>query len=212
MWTIVVGCWHRGEGRSLEEGTLIEAARRGNIAVYEGLVLRYQDLAWRTAYLIVGDAAEAEDATQEVFMRAFDALTRFRPGAPFRPWLLRIVVNEARNRRRASTRRRALAVRATARYPGEEVTVLSPEATALAAERRTILLQALDMLREEDRLIIAYRYFFDLFEAEIADALACPGGTVKSRLARALKRLRAMLVADDSTDLLDVGWRGAWHG
>jgi len=88
-------------------------------------VLRYQDLAWRTAYLIVGDAAEAEDATQEVFMRAFDALTRFRPGAPFRPWLLRIVVNEARNRRRASTRRRALAVRATARYPGEEVTVLS---------------------------------------------------------------------------------------
>ena len=81
---------------------LIERACHGDIGAYEELVRQHQDLAYRTAYLITGGAAEAEDAAQEAFVKAYYALGRFRAGAPFRPWLLRIVVNEARNRRKAA--------------------------------------------------------------------------------------------------------------
>ena len=113
-------------------------------------------------------------------------------GASFRPWLLRIVANETRNRRTAARRRADLLSRASEHLP---VTVVgpSPEAAALATERRSILLSALGELREQDRLVIAYRFFFDLSEAEMAEALDCARGTVKSRLSRALERLRQRL-------------------
>src|SRR4051812_49951717 len=75
------------------------------------LVERYQTIAFRTAWLVCGDAAEAEDAAQEAFLKAHAALPRFRSGAPWRPWLLRIVANEARNRRRSAGRRTHLAGR-----------------------------------------------------------------------------------------------------
>ena len=155
---------------------------------------RYQEVAFRTAYLITGVAAEAEDAAQEAFVKAYYALPRFRAGAPFRPWLLQIVANEARNRRKAAGRRAALTLRAAAERPVADPAP-SPEAAALAAEQRDALLQALNGLREEDRLIVAYRYFFDLSEAEMAAALGCARGTVKSRLSRALGRLREGLTA-----------------
>jgi len=177
------------EGRPLEENALAERARRGDIDAFEDLVRRYQQVAFRTAYLISGDAAEAEDAAQEGFVKAYRALDRFRPGAPFRPWLLQIVANEARNRRKAAARRRDLAARASLVRPSGDAAP-SPEAAALAAEQQQALLRALDALREEDRLVIACRYFLDLSEAEMAAVLGCPRGTVKSRLSRALARLR----------------------
>ena len=158
---------------------------------YEELVRRYQDVAVRTARLIA-PAVDADDAAQEAFVKAWIALPRFRPGAPFRPWLLRIVSNEARNRRRSAGRREGLAIRATADRPSDDAAP-SPEAAALLAERRAILLAALNGLRDEDREIIAARYFLDLSEAESADILGLPRGTVKSRLSRALARLRAGL-------------------
>ena len=65
----------------------------------------HQEVAFRSAYLITGDASETEDASQEAFVKAYRALRRFRPDAPFRPWLLTIVANEARNRRKAASRR-----------------------------------------------------------------------------------------------------------
>jgi len=182
---------------SSEETALVERARAGDTSAYEGLVRRYQDLAVRTAYLITGGADAAEDAAQDAFVKAYYALARFHSGAAFRPWLLRIVANEARNRHKADGRRAALALRATQDQGGPQPAP-SPEAAALAAERRDALLRALDGLREEDRLVIAYRYFFALSEAETADALDCPRGTVKSRLSRALARLRERL--DDSAD------------
>ena len=175
-----------------EESELIERARRADPAAYEGLVTRYQSLAFRTAYLITGDAAEAEDAAQSAFIKAYFALPRFRTGAPFRPWLLRIVANEARNRRTARTRHPTLALSAAEDRPSDE-TARSPEAAALAAEQRAALLDALNALREEDRTVIAFRYFLDLNEAEMAEALGCARGTVKSRLSRALRRARALL-------------------
>lgn len=177
------------EGRPLEDTDLIERARRGDVGAYEGLVRRYQEMAFRVAYLTTADAAEAEDACQEAFVKAYLALDRFKPGAPFRPWLLRIVANEARNRRKAAGRRANLAVRAAASRPSGDAAP-SPEAAALAAEQQSLLLDALNQLHEDDRLVIAYRYFLDLSEAEMAEALGCPRGTVKSRLSRALARLR----------------------
>jgi len=180
------------EGRPLEDGELVERAQRGDLSAYEQLVLRHQELAFRTAYL-VGAGADAEDAVQEAFWKAYQALGRFRPGAPFRPWLLRIVANEAHNRRVAAGRRAGLVLRAGSDRPSGNAAP-SPEAAVLDQELRKALLRALGELRDEERLAVAYRYFFDLSEAEMAEALGCARGTVKSRLSRALARLRNCLV------------------
>ncbi|HEX2171644.1 MAG TPA: sigma-70 family RNA polymerase sigma factor [Dehalococcoidia bacterium] len=180
------------EDQPLEDAELVERAQSGDIEAYEELVRRYQELAFRTAYLITRNAADAEDVAQEGFIKAHFALGRFRPGAPFRPWLLRIVANEARNRRKSAGRRAGLALKAAGAGASGEMTP-SPEDIALAQEQRRTLLEAVNRLREEERLAIAYRYFLNLSEAELAEALGCPRGTVKSRLSRALGRLRTVL-------------------
>ena len=151
-----------------------------------------QGIAFRTAYLIAGNAADAEDATQEGFVKAFYALSRFRPGAPFRPWVLQIVANEARNRRRSAGRRAALVMRTAADAPSGEAAP-SPEAALISSEEQTALLAAVNDLREEDRLVISCRYFLELSEEETSNVLGWKRGTVKSRLSRALERLRAQM-------------------
>ncbi len=162
---------------------------------YEVLVRRYQDVAVRTAHLFAPDG-DAEDAVQEAFFNAYAALDRFRRDAPFRPWLLRIVANEARNRRRSSGRRVRLALRASEdRRPDDAAP--SPESAVLADEQRAWLLAGVNALRDEDRDVIGTRYFLDLSEAEAAATLGLPRGTVKSRLSRALTRLRAQLAVID---------------
>lgn len=174
--------------RPLDDEELIERARGGDVGAYEELVRRYQDVALRTAYVVAG-AGEAEDAAQEAFVKAYRALGRFRRGASFRPWLLRIVANEARNRLRSAGRRQALALRAARdRSSGEAAP--APEAAVLLEEERRVLLDALNGVTEDDRVVIAYRYFLGLSEREMAEALRVPPGTVKSRLSRALDRLR----------------------
>src|SRR5689334_24108699 len=94
-----------------EEARLVARAKDGDQQAYAQLLSRHQALAFRAAYLVAGSAAEAEDATQEACVKAWLALRRFRTGAPFRPWLVRIAVNEARNRRRGAGRRANLALR-----------------------------------------------------------------------------------------------------
>jgi len=171
------------------EETLVERARRGDPGAFEALVVSYQSLAFRTAFLITGDAADAEEAAQDAFVKAHRTLGRFRSGRPFRPWLLTIVANEARNRRRSRGRRTALALRAAdPRTPGED-----PETAALASERRERLLTAVEGLRDDDREVLACRYFLELSEEETAAALGIARGTVKSRTHRALERLQEEL-------------------
>ena len=179
------------EDTELEDAALIGRACAGEVMAYEELVRRYQDVAVRTAHVIAPDG-DAEDAVQEAFVKAHAALSRFRAGAPFRPWLLRIVANEARNRRRSAGRRVGLALRAAEdRRPGDAAP--SPESAVLADETRATLLSAVNGLRAEDREIIAARYFLDLSEAETSEVLGLPRGTAKSRLSRALGRLRERL-------------------
>jgi RNA polymerase sigma-70 factor (ECF subfamily) len=177
------------------DDALVERACRGDAGAYGRLVERYQDLAFRTAWIIVGDSTEAQDAAQEAFIKAYYALARFRPGEPFRPWLLQIVANQARNQRRAGGRRSALTLRAMALERPSGDAAPSPEASALLEEQRQTLLKAVGSLREEDRLVVACRYFLELSEVEMAAALGCARGTVKSRLSRALGRLRKALAA-----------------
>jgi RNA polymerase sigma-70 factor (ECF subfamily) len=187
------------EGRPTEDAQLVERARHGDENAYAELVTRYQALAARTAYVITGSDADAEEAAQEGFVKAYYALDRFHAGAPFRPWLLRIVANEAINRRKAAGRRPTVELSVALDRPSPD-TALSPEGAALASERRETVLAALRRMGEEDRLVIAYRYFFDLSEAEMAEALGVARGTVKSRLSRALARLRQLIGAMPEDD------------
>ena len=176
-------------GRPLEESELVERARRGDERAYQEIVHAYQGIAFRTAYLVARNAADAEDAAQEAFVKAYRALGRFRRGAPFRPWLLQIVANEARNRRRSAGRREALVLRAATSEPSGEAAP-SPETALLATEQRQELLAAMETLPQDQRDTIACRYFLDLSEEETAQVLGVRRGTVKSRTARALERLR----------------------
>lgn len=175
--------------RPLDETNLIERIKRGDADAFEALVHAYQGIAFRTAYVITGSSADAEEAAQDGFVKAYRAIGRFRTGEPFRPWLLRIVANEARNRRRSAGRRALLALRAAGEQ-GSGDAVPSPEESALAGERGADLLAAVNELPEDQRLAVACRYFLDLSEAETAAALGVRPGTVKSRLSRALERLR----------------------
>lgn len=186
------------EGRPPVEAELVEQARDGDVAAFESLVRAHQDVAFRTAWACSGGADDAEDAAQEAFVKAFRALPRFRPGSPFRPWLLTIVANEARNRRRAAGRRTAVALRlAEDHRPGG--TARSPEAVVLAGEQRRALLAGLERLADPDREVITLRYLLDLSESETAAALDIPAGTVKSRLSRALGRLRERMTQTEAT-------------
>jgi RNA polymerase sigma factor (sigma-70 family) len=178
--------------RPLDEAELVERARRGDLEAWETLVRTYQGIAFRTAYVLAGNAADAEEAAQDGFVKAHRALGRFRRGAALKPWLLRIVANEARNRRRSGRRQDDLALRVAEVRPSGDAAP-SPEAAALADERRRLLLAAVGRLGEADRQVIACRYFLELSEAEMAGALGCRPGTVKSRLSRALARLRAAM-------------------
>jgi RNA polymerase sigma-70 factor (ECF subfamily) len=172
-----------------DDAALAERARSGDERAFEELVRMHQSIAFRTAYVLTRSAADAEEAAQTAFVKAWAALPRFRRGAPFRPWLLRIVANEAHNRRRSSGRRDALELRAAAADPSAGVAP-SPEEAALASERREELLAALERLDERDRDVLTCRYLLELSEDETAEVLGVRRGTVKSRTARALERLR----------------------
>jgi RNA polymerase sigma-70 factor (ECF subfamily) len=183
------------------EAAFVDAARRGDPAAYEALVRAHQDIAFRTACLFAGSEADAEEAAQEAFVKAWRALPRFRAGAPFRPWLLAIVANEARNRRRAAGRQAGLVLRVAAERTSGDAAP-SPEAALLAGGERDVLLAALAALDERDRAVIACRYLLDLGERETAEVLRCRRGTVKSRLSRALARMRAELERPESEEVL----------
>ena len=129
---------------------------------------------------------------QEAFVKAFRHLSRFRAGTPFGPWLLRIVANETRNLTRSRRRREALALRLGTAGPGGTAAG-GPVDEVLAAERRARLVAAVGALPGRERQVLVCRYFLDLSEAQTAQVLAGPLGSVKSRTARARTRLRGLL-------------------
>jgi RNA polymerase sigma factor (sigma-70 family) len=140
---------------------------------------------------VLRDADEAKDAAQEGFVKAYKALNRFKREHEFRPWLLRIVVNQSltmlRSRRRGSAAAERLAVR-------QQPLSHSIDETVIDRERARLVWAALDSLREQERIVVYLRYFMNLPERELAEYLGCAQGTVKSRLHRSLRKLRDVVV------------------
>lgn len=171
---------------------IVRKAQQGDEAAYEALVRRYQTVAFRTAWFILGDADDARDATQSGFLKAWLAIGRVDPARPFQPWLLTIVANEARNRRRARTRwlERFLPLGRgdLLAEPGP-----LPEQEVERHDETAEVLRHLAAMEETDRLTLWCRYVLDLGEQETADMMGCAVGTVKSRTHRALERLRSRL-------------------
>jgi RNA polymerase sigma factor (sigma-70 family) len=183
------------EGRPLDEPDLIASAKNGDTRAFEQLVQTHQGIALRVAYLVLRDPAEAEDATQDAFVKAYRSLHRFRAEAPFLPWLLRIVRNEALNRVRSTKRRERLAFE-VANDPVSGDAAPSPEAEVISVQERERVLALIDKLPERYRSVIVHRYLLGLSEAETAEILRLPAGTVKSRCSRALERLRSMVIIE----------------
>ncbi len=175
----------------MDDAELIERARHGEAAAWEALVQAHQEAVFRLAYLLTGNADEAADIAQETFIRAAQALGRFDAQRPLRPWLLRIAANLARNVLRDV--RRAMA----AWQPAGSMQTDRLEGDWTGAWSESYALwQAVRQLRRADQEIIYLRFFLDLSEAETARALDVAPGTAKSRLNRALGRLRPLLAAE----------------
>lgn len=177
----------------VDDATAVAAAAEGDHAAFAALVERYQQVAFRAAWLITRDAQDAEDVAQEAFVRAYRQLHTVRPGEPLRPWLLRIVQNQALNSVRSRNRRSGLLDRFAAIAPR---TTPAPHTEVAAAEQSSQVLAAIARLPLDDQKVLHLRYFLDLPEREIAAAIGRPPGTVKSRLHRASARLRDVVDRD----------------
>jgi RNA polymerase sigma-70 factor (ECF subfamily) len=174
-----VGMPARGWTAPRDEAGLISAAKGGSADAVEALVRRYWDEAHRTAFLIVHDAAAAEDIAQEAVLAAVRRIDDFDRRRPFRPWLHRIVVNRSLDWLRK--RRHEVHV-------NEPAAVAAPE-PGLPGEAMT----ALARLEPELRALIVMRHLHGYRSSELAHMLGLPAATVRTRLARALERLEALL-------------------
>lgn len=180
------------EGRPPNEQELIAKSRAGDTRAFDELVRMHQRLALRVAFLVVRDRSEAEDVTQDAFVKAYRSIGRFRPGSPFRPWLMQIVRNEALNRVRGSARRQRSAQRLM-NDPGSGGAAPSPETLVVLDIERGRVISAIEQLPEKYRRVVLHRYLLDMSEKEVATVLGLPIGTVKSRTARSLGLLRPLL-------------------
>jgi RNA polymerase sigma-70 factor (ECF subfamily) len=184
----LVRSWYRAGG-ARDEASLIRQARRGSADAIEALVRRHWESAHRAAYLIVHDAQAAEDIAQEAMLAAVRSIDGFDRRRPFRPWLHRIVVNRSLDWLRARARRPEVSVE-VAGAPAE--TGADPGAGALSDE----LMRALAELDPDERALIVLRHLLGYRSPELARMLGLPAGTVRTRLARALRRVRERLEAD----------------
>lgn len=178
----------------LSETELVSLARAGDDAAWETMMRDQLPAVFRLAYLLVGDADEAQDVAQEAFIRAFRALERFDASRPLRPWLLRITRNLAHNHHRSIGRYLGALQRLVSSDPDSLGPTLGPrDAPGSGPGEAYTLWQAVRRLGRSDQEIIFLRYFLDLSEAETAGITGVAIGTVKSRTHRALKKLRGVV-------------------
>ncbi len=184
-----------------DEQALIRAAQQGDLDAFNRLVLAYQDAVYNTAYRILGDAASAEDATQEAFIRAWQHLRDYRGGS-WRGWLFRIVTNACYDQLRRRRRRPTVPLEPTD-AEGEAVEspdwladpdpTRNPEAEAERAALRRALETCLQSLPPEQRAALVLIDVQNFAYAEAATALGIALGTLKSRLARGRLRMQDCL-------------------
>lgn len=176
----------------MDETTLVRQAAHGDAAAWEALMHAHQEPVFRFAYLLLGDPDDAEDIAQESFLRAWKHLERFDLTRPFRPWLLSITANLASNRRRSAGRYFASLLRT---FRDEPTSMRIEETSAKKIEAHE-LWRAVQTLNPADQQVIYLRYFLDLPVHETAQVLQVAEGTVKSKLSRALEKLRSIIQAD----------------
>lgn len=176
----------------MDESTLIRRSINGDLAAWEPLVRAHQETVFRFAYLLLGDPDDAEDVAQETFLRAWKYLGRFDTARPLRPWLLSIASNLASNWRRAAGRYVSALTRAFRNEPVPD-TIEERSAQRMQADE---IWKAVQSLSSSDQQVVYLRYFLDLPVVETAEALQIAEGTVKSRLSRALKKLRTIIRED----------------
>ena len=168
---------------------LVQRAQRGDLRAFDLLVLKYQGRIGALVSRYIADAGEVEDVTQEAFIKAYRALSKFRGDSAFYTWLYRIAANAAKNHLVAKGRR-----------PGADATIedaeafddgglvsetSSPEAMAMGDELAAVVEQALQSLPDELRAALTLRELEGLSYDDIAEVLGCPVGTVRSRIFRA---------------------------
>ena len=168
---------------------LVQRAQRGDLRAFDLLVLKHQGRIGALVSRYIADAGEVEDVTQEAFIKAYRALSKFRGDSAFYTWLYRIAANAAKNHLVAKGRR-----------PGADATIedaevfddgglvsetSSPEAMAMGDELAAVVEQALQSLPEELRAALTLRELEGLSYDDIAEVLGCPVGTVRSRIFRA---------------------------
>jgi len=170
---------------------IIIRAQNGDREAFAILFEQYKNLVYKTAYLMLGESTEAEDALQEIFVQIYKSLSGFDPGkAAFTTWLYRVTFNYCLNHRR---KKRPITL------PLEDISpALRSEFPGAQLAEEEILQQAIGKLTDKQRAVVILRYFWDLPYAEIAQVLDVPLGTVKSRIDLALKTLRKGIEGQES--------------
>ena len=166
----------------------------GDRDAFRHLVEQYKDLLFGTAVLMTGNRAMAEEQVQEALLSAWRGIRGFRQGKPFKPWILRILVNTVLAWRRKRSVPTVYLTDDSSQEP--DATMGDPAETLEALEKRLVLRKAIANLSPEHRQVVALRYFAWLTVPEVAHTLGVREGTVKSRLNRALRNLRRQLHED----------------
>ncbi len=184
------------------ERGLIEKSKNGDVKAFEDLISGYEKKVFNIVYRIVGDYNDAQDVSQEVFIKAFRAIGNFRGKSSFYTWLYRIAVNECMDAMKARKKTTALSINAPV---GDEDSGIareikddgeSLEEKVERNELRSIIEKALNRMPYEHRIMIVLRDVQGFSYEEIAAMLKCPAGTVKSRINRARRALKELLLSN----------------
>jgi RNA polymerase sigma-70 factor, ECF subfamily len=171
-----------------DDSTLVARSVGGDATAFEALVIRYQRVLFSVALRMLGEYADASDATQAAFVKGYQRLGSFDPQFRFFSWIYRILLNECLNAKRNR--------RTHGEIPPDLAVGGSPLETLEIAERRRRVQLALLALPVEYREVIVLRHFAGLSYDDIAATLGIPAKTVKSRIYTARQRLAALLVAE----------------
>ena len=200
----------KGVGRtvSFEDSALVERVRKGDMQAFGSLVAKYQDRIYNTILRMCGRAADAEELAQETFLRALERIGQFKGRCEFYTWLFRVAANLAISHRRRSARIRFQSLSADEELAGTQADALTaavalrrdppPKTAAMTNESRQRVLEALEGLEDEFRLVVVLCDIEEMDYSQAADVIGVPIGTIKSRLHRArcvLKERLADLVA-----------------
>ena len=183
----------------VDEDELVREARRGNLKAYDELVKRYQERIYATLYHMTSNHEDANDLAQESFIKAFQALKSFKGGSSFYTWLYRIAVNKTINflkQRKNRTHMSLNNIDFNAEHDPDLMALISeqtPRRAAGLAELQEKLNEALMKLSESHRLVVVMHDVQGLSHEEIAEAMDCNVGTVRSRLFYARQQLQGYL-------------------